>query len=441
MVLLALFCVGGCSLSSQGAPTPEPAAQPAVQPSPTPLILEALDPSGCEVHLWHSMTGAKEAELLDLAERFGEESANGIRVRVEHHSPLPDEVLAAAAAGTPPDLVVASCEQIGRYARADLIEPVDVYADSARFGLSALDRFDLWPYVLWGGCHLPDAVQGPGLFFDRQLIVMYYNATWLDELGAPSVPTTWEEFRELCNAARNPDGNTWGLATALDGSTVVNWIAGLGGQVVDVNTREALLDSPEAIAALSVLADILQDDCGHCVSGPEKLESFVEGKTLFTFGTTAELDGLSERLGSGQPELVWNVSPVPHLTEEPVVGITGSVLAMLRTTPRQQVAAWLFLRFLLEPANDARWAMATGALPTLRSTKYLPSMQGFMEARPQYVAALELLNHARPEPSVGGWGGIRELLASAANAVCEGQAAPVEILASVDSAADLLLRQ
>jgi multiple sugar transport system substrate-binding protein len=230
---------------------------------------------------------------------------------------------------------------------------------------------------------------------------------------------------------------TWGCAAAVDGATFVNWIAGLGGQVIQADTGKVVLDSPEAIAALSVLADVIEDGCGHCVSGLEKLEGFANGQTLFTFGTTAELDRYSERLA--ETELQWGVAPVPHLTEEPVVGITGSVVVMLRTTPRQQIASWLFLRFLLEPTNDAAWAMATAALPTLRSTRYLPAMEGYIEARPQYLAAVELLGNARPEPSVARWGEIRSLLESAVEAVCQGQAAPAQILAAIDSAADLLV--
>ena len=168
-----------------------------------------------------------------------------------------------------------------------------------------------------------------------------------------------------------------------------------------------------------------------------KLEGFVSGRTLFAFGTTGELDRYRERLVD--TEVRWGVAPVPHVTDEPVVGVTGSVVVMLRTTLRQQVASWLVLRYLLEPTNDAAWAMATGALPTLRSTRYLSAMEGYIEARPQYLAAVELLGHARPEPSVARWGEIRRLLTSAVEAVCEGQAAPAQVLAAIDSAADLLV--
>jgi multiple sugar transport system substrate-binding protein len=225
----------------------------------------------------------------------------------------------------------------------------------------------------------------------------------------------------------------------VEGSIVNNWIMGLGGEVVDGDSYQAQLDSPEAIAALSVLADTLSDGCGRCASELEQREAFSSGKLLFTFGSTADLSGYVERIRERDPDLLWNVSPVPHRTSEPVVSVSGSVLAMLRTSPRQQVASWLFMRFLLEPGSDALWAMGTGAMPMLRSTKYLPSMQAYVDARPQYSTALELLTYARPEPSVVGWDEIRQLLGSAVVAICSGQSGPAEILASVDTAADLLL--
>ncbi|MBC7261520.1 MAG: hypothetical protein H5T63_05865, partial [Chloroflexi bacterium] len=98
--------VSACAVPPEPLPSPPPTVLPTPEPSPTMLRVEALDPTGCEVHLWHSLSAEKEATLLALASEFQTSNPYGIRLRVEYHSPLSREVWTAVAAGTPPDIVI-----------------------------------------------------------------------------------------------------------------------------------------------------------------------------------------------------------------------------------------------------------------------------------------------------------------------------------------------
>jgi ABC-type glycerol-3-phosphate transport system substrate-binding protein len=229
----------------------------------------------------------------------------------------------------------------------------------------------------------------------------------------------------------------------VDGSTFANWILGLGGALVDPISGQALLDSSEAIAALSVLRDVLQDGCAYCVTEPDAaIADFASGEVLFTFGTSAELPDYARRIvGEDGPSFDWDIAPVPYLTEEPLVAVQGSIVSVLRTTPGQQLAAWLFLKSLLHPHNDAQWVLASRALPTLGSTKYVSEMQAYLEENPQYGTACDLRSFALTEPATVRWQAVRELLTSAATSVCEGQTEPADALAAADAAADRLLGQ
>jgi ABC-type glycerol-3-phosphate transport system substrate-binding protein len=389
------------------------------------------------------MTGAKETALLDMAARFASENPYGIRLRVEFHSPLHTETLVAIADGTPPDIVVAQCEDVMEYAMEDAVVPLGEYIDSSKYGLSRLEKADLLPAVLQTGC-LPDGSQQPlGLLVDSRLTVMFYNVYWLEQLQAEAPPRTWEEFRSLCNTATDQEAGTWGYAAAPDGSIVVNWVLGLGGVLVDPSGSEALLDSEEAIASLSVLSDLLEDECAYCAPVPDSdLADFAAGRVLFTFGSTDELTAYVAQIASQEgAEFDWRIAPVPHLTQDATVSIQGSTVSMLRTTPRQQLAAWLFLKWLLRPRNDAQWVLTSGALPMLKSTKYIPQVQAYLEQNPQYKAACDLRAYARPDPAVRMWQSIRTLLADAAAAVCQEQINPEDALAAADAAADSLLAE
>ncbi len=438
-LLLCELCA--CSPPLARSPTPPPTVLPTVEPTPTTPGIETLDPTGIEVHLWHSMTGDREAALWAIADQFEQTNAYDIQVRVEFHHALHKETLAAIAAGTPPDLIVAPCEQIIEYASLDAVVSLGQYMESSEYGLTALEKSDIWPAVLGGGCIPDPAGQSLGLLFDSQMVVMFYNAEWLEQLEAEAPPRTWDEFRILCNAARDTNSRTWGYAAEVDGSILVNWILGLGGTLDDPDTGQVMLDSSEAMASLSVLQDLLRDECAYCVSEPgSNLDDFSSQTVLFTFGTTARLrDYVGQTRNEDGFTFEWDIAAVPHLTEAPVVGVQGSMLSILRTTPQQQLAAWLFLKWLLQPRSDAQWVVASGALPMLRSTKYMSQVQTYIDEHPQYATACELQAYAQAEPALPHWGSIRSLLDTAAATVCQQETDPASALAAADVAADRLL--
>lgn len=443
IVILLLSHANACALSPEPLPSPLPTVLPTPKPSRTPSGVEALDPTGCEVHLWHSFSAEKEAALLALASEFQRSNPYSIRLRVEYHSPLHKEVWVSIAAGTPPDIVITSCDQVAEYAGANAVVSLTEYISNTQYGLSQEEQEDLWPIALEGGCRSAQTDQGLGLFFDINAVVMFYNASWLKRLKADAPPQDWEDFRKLCNAARDKKNATWGYAYAGEGLVLVNWIAGLGGVLVDPRSGEARLDGPEAIAALSVLRGLMQDGCAYCTFDIDAArEDFAAEKILFIFGSTENMPKYAQAIlnpKTKKPKFTWSIAPMPHLTEEPLVSMRGSTMSILRTTPQQQLAAWLFLKWFLQRENDVQWALSCGALPLHKSSLGVPEMKDYFAQNPQYELACQWMAYAQTEPSVPKWADVRELLVNATTMICQGQAEPAEALAAADSAADNLL--
>jgi ABC-type glycerol-3-phosphate transport system substrate-binding protein len=430
--------LGSCTASPDHLPPLPPTVLPTPAPSATSPSLDLVDPTGCEVHLWHALTGPQEAALLELATAFEQANEQGLRVRVEFHSPLESEVWAAAAAGTPPDIVMAPCYQVLELAATDMVVPLQDYVSSTQHGLSKPDLADLWPMVLECGCLASHGGQPLGLLLDSHMVVMFYDRAWLKRLKVTAPPQDWEQFREICGAAQDTKAGTWGLVWAEDGSTVASWILGLGGQLVDQETGVVNLASPEAVAVLSVLHDLVQDGCAYCVEDLDGARAaFASGQALFTFGSTADLAeylSIAAEVNGFDPGL----APVPYRTEQPVASVQGTVASILRTEPRQQLAAWVFLQWLMRIENDAHWVLATGSLPKRKSTLDVVEIQAHLEQNPMYREACALLADARPEPVAPDWDAILPLLARAARDMCEEQADAAAALAVADMALDVL---
>ena len=440
---LVASCVGACASSTPAPPSPRPTVPVTATPSPTLQASSAADLTGSEVHLWHSLSGSREATLLSLASKFEAQNSAKIRLRIEFHDPLSKEVLVALEAGTPPDIMIASADQVAECMQRDAIVPLRSYITDPAYGLSTAEQADLWPIALQATSVVSRTDQVYGILLDSQAAVMFYNASWLKRLKAPAAPQSWEEFGKVCAATRDRKAGTWGCAFLPDGPVLVNWISGLGGSLVDAERQMTTLDSAEAVTALSLLRNYEESGCLYCVSQPgTNREDFVAEKVPFTFGSTQELAVYSTAIMNAKtkkPRFEWSVAALPHLAGQPVVTVEGSLISILRTLSRQQLAAWMFLKWLLRPENDAQWALATGALPLRMSSKDLPDMQAYLKQNPQYKAACELLAYAQAEPMLPNWSQIRALLSDTATSVCSNNAEPADALAAAQSAADRLV--
>ena len=88
-------------------------------------------------------------------------------------------------------------------------------------------------------------------------------------------------------------------------------------------------------------------------------------------------------------------------------------MSILRHTEAEDRAAWIFLRWLTEREQTARWAAISGYFPVRISASTHVSMTTKLATDPQYAQAQDLLPLARSEPSFRGYAAIRTLLASA----------------------------
>ncbi len=433
-----------CSCAPLPTSTPT-ATRPAPTATTPATVIPAPSPNaaGSELHVWHSLSGAKEASLRAIVESFVAQNPEQIRVRLEYHVDLQTEVLTAASAGTPPDLVITLCSELALFASHGLVATLGPYLQDPTYGLGGEQAADLWPVVLQG-CLKDGGDQPLGMLFDLQAQLLYYNAAWLKRLKPDTAPTSWDNLRTLCNSAHDKKAGTWGVA--FDGSSlsVSAWIASLGGSLLD-KTGQLSLASPETNAALTALNDLRRDGCLLCSYEPGAArQELASEKIPFVFGSSSELNSYREAIlnpKTNKPRFAWDVAPFPFVTSEPAVMVEGLTMGILRTSPNQQLAAWLLVKWFLEPQNDASWVLATGSLPLHRSALESSELKQYVEEHPQYLTAARLVAYAHTEPAVSVMPMVRSLMSTAARAVCQGQAEPQQALLAADTAATTILNR
>jgi len=379
--------------------------------------LESVDAKGQEIVFWHQHQRERAAALDELVAQFNSTNRHGIQVVAEfggEYGQIYNRLPQAFRRGTQPHLVVAYSNQAHPYYLSDWVVDLKPYMSSARWGLGSA-RGDYFEHLVQ-----QDEVDGVQVAFPphRSMEVLYTNTAWLSELGYEEPPTSWEAFAAMCRkAAAQPfTGGSGeasrGLVLDADASRLAAMVFSRGGDFMNEERTAYTLDTPETKASLRLLKALLGEGAAELVeSGPAVRAAFTSGRTLFALRSSSDFATIGGDVEAGSG-FAWEVSPPPYAGPAPVVDVYGASLAVCRTTEEQQLAAWLFIKWLTEPAQQAVWVKATNYFPVRRSTarQYTPYLR----------TAYELLDQGKAEPSGVWYDPIRRMLAEAMVSALDG---------------------
>jgi len=406
---VAAFCallLAGCGSATQDAPSGSPDA------------VDAVDPRGQKVIFWYP-SDRHEETMLAMVDDFNATNEWGIIVQGEFagsYEEIYDRILAGLPSGKVPDLCLAYRDQAAVYADEQIIVELSPYLESRRWGLDAEDREDFFPFVLDLG-YLPQFEGLYGFPLDRSMELLYYNEDWLNEVGYDHPPATWPEFREMVCAAADAEAGTYGYALSVDAATFVDMLSNRGGTMIEGDTYT--FDSEGGLEALDFLQQIVDEGCAVVEQrwGGDEAD-FAAGRVLFTVDSTLQMPEYRRAIASGAG-FDWSVAAMPTALDTPTVSAQRANLFLLQTTPERQLAGWLFIRWLSEPEQQARWARASGHFPLRASS--VEHLQDVLEEQPQYAAALDFLTYdVAAEPAVTGYELCRHAVEAALSSALEG---------------------
>jgi multiple sugar transport system substrate-binding protein len=376
-----VLLLSGCQLVLQFQGTPQDID------ARDPKALETINPQRTLLVFWHALTGAEEARLLDMIDAFNANNAWDITVVGEYQGrqkELYDKVIAGVSTNQLPNLVLTGRSQIATFASQDVAVALERYMDSEKWGFTPQALKDFFPSALSseGLPQFKDKLFS--LPFYHSLQVLYYNLNWLKELGYEAPPQTWEDFRAIACAASQPAEGLYGYQMGTDSLLFIQMLAAQEATLLNPTATAYTLGGQQGQAVLQFLQDLITDGCAIWEEEEKEktLADFGEGQVLFTIGSTDELPMYQYATEEGA-NFDWGIAPLPHTTEEPVSGVRGDSLCILRSTPQEQLAAWLFVKWLTEPTQQAH---SLPALPGSQDSGRFPVRRSALEAMDDYLA-------------------------------------------------------
>jgi multiple sugar transport system substrate-binding protein len=417
---------------------------------------ESVDPSGATVVFWYQHSRAREEALQSIIQQFNETNEFGITVEGIYQGGYGDifnQMLTVLGTQDAPNLVVAYQNQAATYQLTDGLIDMTPLVDSPQYGLTEEVKADFFPSFF--NSDVFSTFDGARLGFppNRSAEVMYANTDWLAEMfeaGAISfegLPETPEQFREAaCAAVENPfsgatgdAANSIGYELSVDASRFASWTFAFGGDVFDYEANEFTYDSEAAVEAMSFLQGLFNDGCAAGVTesfGDQT--NFGAGTTLFTVGSSSGLPFYASAIEEGSNHN-WTVGAIPHTTEEPVVNIYGASVSIPATTPEQELAAWIFLKYYTEADVQAEWAQASNYFPVRASVA--EGLADYFAENEAYAAGFELLEYGTTEPPVPGYDFVRDLIENEMAAIMDGADVVETLTEATEEANEILADQ
>jgi len=414
--------------------TPVPPT-PTITPSPTPtlppnLAVDPADLRGLEVNFWHPWEGNLAARAEEAVKAFNKQNEWGLVVRVRSlygAAALGEAVeqgLVAADKDQPgpdlalPDLVAAGPERLAGWQAAEKLADLNDYIASKAYGLTAAQVSDFEP-LFWDQ-NLSASGQRAGIPAVRGARVLFYNQTWAGELGFTQAPATPAEFQAQACAAAQANGRsqyldyrgTGGWLISTDPLTTLSWMAAFGAQPVPEKEGQPYrFDSKEADQSIKFLRDLLEKGCAWQGRSLEPHAYFASRMALFYAGSLQDLDLQAHAQETANSGDRWTLIPFPAEKGKPLVYSNGYSYAVFNSQPARQLGAWLFLRYLIEPRNQALLAEVWPSLPV--SEAALSELADYKQNFPWFMV-LPLRDALRPAPALSSWTRVHAVVEDAA---------------------------
>jgi sn-glycerol 3-phosphate transport system substrate-binding protein len=351
--------------------------------------------------------------------------------------------MASLGSGDVPAIIYLAEVDAQRVMDSGAARPVQEFIDREDYDLSDFDEKAIQYYTVDGQLHgMPFAIAVP---------LLYYNKLNFLEVGLDpeEPPKDLEEVREASQklVVRDSHGNVLRAGIALDidpwyleltlaehGDFYVNNSNGREGRATEV-----LFDGPTGQAFFRWWHDMIKDglavNVGRNPGGDAALLAMGVGQATMSFASSQALRSVVDVLERGGMDVELGVvgqPGVPGGTGQP--GAYSRGLWILKGRPEaEQEAAWKFIKWLLEPEQQAEWYAGTGLLPVRHSAYDLPAAQSVVAEYPHFRVPVDLVLETPSTleslgPLLGPIRDVREVVATAVEETVVGSRDPIEAL-------------
>ncbi|HEY3062567.1 MAG TPA: ABC transporter substrate-binding protein [Chloroflexota bacterium] len=426
------------------APTVAAAAKPAAtaiaQAAPTiaaaigtavPKVVASTAP--VTITFWHGMNGTEPGTqggtLRQLVDQYKQVAPN-VTINLDFTpytaNELQNKVTASIAANNMPDMVQAFESDVAAWYKPGAIVPLD---DFLKQSFTQADLDDLQKALLDSGRFPQYENRQLSFPFNRSIYVLYYNKPELTKAGFPDGPKTWDDVDAACEKIVAGGMPCYAVQPSSDSFVPIVW--GRGGDVISKDFKKATFNGPEGVAALTYDVNNIKAKKAYVSKGFDWQNDFGSKKVAMSPVTTIAGDPFIAKAVNDAFEI--GIAPVPVATGKQVKSLfSGTNLAIMKSSPEKEQAAWNFIKWLTDTKQSAYWSVQTSYLPVRKSAMNEQILKDYIAKTPRLKVALDMIPTGAAGISVAGWADARTYLM---DAISSATALVAEPKAALDDAA------
>ena len=438
VLMLGLGACGGGGESDHESPT---AGAATTAPGGGPV----------KITMWHSEVAANLDTLEKLVSRYNS-SQNEVRVELVFQGTdeeLMTKLMASLGRSDLPNIASLSEVHTQRLIDSKAVAPVQQFVDQENYDLSGLNKNGVKYYTVGGELW--------AMPFSISVSMLFYNKVTFREVGLDpdKPPKDLEEVRQVSEKMlkRDANGNITRAGIALD---IVGWyldfILAEHGDFYANNENgragratEVLFNGPTGQAFFQWWHDMVESglalNVGRNPTFADTLMAVATGRAGMTLTSSAALRSVLGILEQKPEGINWELGVamepgVPGGTGLP--GLFVHTLWILSSHPKEeQEAAWKFVKWLVEPEQQAEWYAGSGWIPANVKALELPAAKEVEAKYPQFKIAADLCLSAPSTPTsvgalLGPFTAIREAVVRGIEEMVVGGKDPI---AAIDDAA------
>jgi sn-glycerol 3-phosphate transport system substrate-binding protein len=365
--------------------------------------------SQTEIQWWHSMTGANNTGVNELASRFNA-SQKEYKVVPVFKGSYPESMTAAIAAfraGNPPHIL-----QVFEVGTATMMSAKGAIVPVAKVMADAKEKFNPKEYLPTVTGYYSDSKGNLLSYpFNSSTVVFYVNKDAFKKAGLDpeKAPKTWKEFvaaAQKLKASGQECVYTTGWPAWMHIENFSAWhnvpIGTKQNGMAGTDTQFRV-NSPLHVRHVSMLADMAKKGL-FTYSGRRN-----EGEARFASGECAMMTSSTGAQGTitRTAKFPWSVNFIPYHDDvkgAPQNSIIGgaSLWVMAKKPAADYRGVAKFFSFLSSPEIQMYWHTFTGYVPITLAAYQLTKSSGFYEKNPGHeLAVKQLTNKAPTENSKG----------------------------------------
>lgn len=344
------------------------------------------------VEFWHAMGGDLGVVVDDLVARYNE-SQDHVVVNVTYQGSYDDTynaLLASFDTGTEPNIVQ----------NFDLAS--QTMLDTGRLvPAHTLEGFDASIFVPAVRDYYSDANGMVAMAFNSSTPILYYNKTMLTDAGVtlPAEGDSWSftEMLAACDLIQESGVSENCMALGQVGWYFEQILANSGGLYYDNNNgrtgraTEVAFNTGTGVEVFDFLTGLVANsyspNLGSTWTDTDAV--FFDGKAAMMFDSTSGAGGLQDGAGFEVGTMFMPYADSAGGRNGVIIG--GAALWLIDKEDAQNQAAWDFMNFMSQPAQQSTWHEGTGYFPVRNDMADNADLQAFWEANPNFVTAIDQL--------------------------------------------------